>query len=144
MPDYSQYTDEELLSIAGWKEGRGEVPKYGDTPVLAMMHTLANRVMDWGWSLQHVILAPNQISSMSVPSDPEFNLIPDKTDPTYIHCLSLASAILNHTDPDETCRAHFYAVIPNIQKGGWFDRHIVSCPALHPVTAKFGSTTFFR
>lgn len=143
MPDFSTYTDEQLLSLCAWREARGEVLTCGDIAVLAVMHVIVNREQDWKWSLRHVILGPNQFSSFNA-NDPEYNLLPSPDDPTYIHCLADASAILNGTDPDETCRAHWYANLLNIDKGGWFDRHIVSCPGLHPLTVKIGHHSFFR
>jgi hypothetical protein len=144
MPDYSSYTDEALLATTAWKEARGQIKKFGVAAVLAVMHVIVNRMDAWGQSIQHVILGPNQFTSMSVSSDPEFELLPADDDPIYQQCLTEASSILDGSDPDETEGACYYANLEHIPQDGWFWRHIVLDTTRHPLTKKIGDHSFFH
>ena len=134
-----------LLALAGYKEARNQKER-GRTRRDAI---LCNAAHAWGQTLQHVILAPNQITSMSVSSDPEFSMGMDPndacySDPIYKNCLIDAGSILNGTNADETLGACYYANLANIEKGGWFERCIVNDPARHPLLIKIKDHSFFR
>jgi spore germination cell wall hydrolase CwlJ-like protein len=129
------------LALVAWKEARGE----GLQGCRAVMHVIANRVGHIGFAhtLHDCIYGKNQFTSMSVPSDPEFNLEPKEGDAIFIECVTLADDVLSGTDPDNTCGAHFYANL-HTMTSGWFELHIVGDPVNHPKTAVIGHHTFFR
>lgn len=140
-------TDVQNLALVAWKEARGE----GIDGCCAVMHVIVNRVGHPGFAatLHDVIYGRNQFTSMSVPSDPEFNLAPNTpesgalNDYIYAQCLSVAQSMLGGYLADETKGAHYYANLHEIEQGGWFERNIVSNPEGHPVTAIIGHHTFF-
>jgi len=137
------YDDNDVHSLAlvGWKEARGE----GITGIRAVMHVVLNRVGAVGFAhtLHDVIYGKNQFTSMSVPSDPEFNLSPQPSDVLFAGCISLAKAILSGTDADCTNGAHYYANLKTATSG-WFYNHIVNDHIGHPQTAVIGHHTFFK
>lgn len=137
---YDTLTDPELLALCIYKEARGE----GPTGCQAVAHVIHNRVGFPGFAhtLRQVILGPNQFTSMSVPSDIEFNLQPTPNDSMYPVCLSIANDVLAGTSGDNTSGAHFYANLAETTSG-WFFRNIVQRPDLHPITASIGRHTFF-
>lgn len=130
------------LALCVWKEARGE----GCDGMKAVAHVIRNRVGVPGFAknLHDVIYGKNQFTSMSVPSDPEFNLQPKSDDKLYAYCESMAPSILSSIDPDPTHGACYYANLKTMDKGGWFERHIVGDPANHPQTAQIGQHTFFK
>lgn len=131
-------TDLEALALTAWKEARGE----GEAGMRAVMHVIMNRVgkPGFGKTIQEVIFGKNQFTSMSVPSDPEFDLEPQNGDPQYEFCEQLAQNI--GSDPDNTNGALWYANVPHITSG-WFLENIIDRPAQHPVLAEVGRQTFF-
>jgi spore germination cell wall hydrolase CwlJ-like protein len=134
--------DIDSLALVGWKEARGEVAAFGIDSVRAVMHTICNRVGTPGFAhtLHDCIYGKNQFTSMSVPSDPEFNLQPPDGDAIFAQCLSLAENILS--DTDNTGGAHYYANLQTMTSG-WFERVIVDDPVNHPQTVVIGHHTFF-
>jgi len=132
--------DVRSLALCAWKEARGE----GMQGMDAVMAVCINRVgaPGFGKTLHDVIYGKNQFTSMSVPSDPEFNLAPMSDDPHFVMALRGARELLDGTLPDPTNKAHWYANLKNITSG-WFVRNIVNNPALHPITARIGHHTFF-
>jgi len=136
------YDDNDIQSAAlcAWKEARGE----GADGCAAVLHVLKNRVGSPGFAhdLHSVIYGKNQFTSMSVPSDPEFNLQPSPNDLIFASCVTAAREIFGGDCPDPTRGAHYYANLKNVTSG-WFFRNIVDNPAQHPVTAKIGRHTFF-
>jgi len=140
MP-YELYSDVELLALCIWREARGE----GQDGMRAVAHVINNRVgkEGFGSTFQSVILGKNQFTSMSVPTDPEFNLMPDVGDPQYSYCLALAPTVLGGTDPDLTTGACYYANIKEATSG-WFFKHIVNDPVNHPLLATIGHQNFYK
>lgn len=130
--------DLESLRLCAWKEARGE----GVDGIRAVMHVIVNRVGAPGFAhtLHDVIYGKNQFTSMSVPSDPEFNLKPADGDAIFQECAALARGI--ETDPDLTNGARYYANL-RTATSGWFERAIVNDPVNHPQTAVIGHHTFF-
>jgi len=135
-------TDLEALALCVWKEARGE----GENGMRAVAHVIMNRVgkPGFGNTIQAVIFDRNQFTSMSVPSDPEYDLEPQNGDPQYEYCETLAQNI--GTDPDLTNGALYYANLKNVTSG-WFER-VISGPngegtPEHPLLATVGEQSFF-
>ncbi len=130
------------LALVTWKEARGE----GPVGCYAVMNVIKNRVGTPGFAhtLHDVIYGKNQFTSMSVPSDAEFNLQPQSDDLTYKACVQQATNVLNGNPDAEdiTHGAHYYANIKNTTSG-WFFRNIIN-NADHPITATIGHHTFFK
>jgi spore germination cell wall hydrolase CwlJ-like protein len=141
------YDDNDVHSLAlcAWKEARGE----GNLGCAAVMFVIFNRVGHPGFasSLHDVIYGKNQFTSMSVPSDPEFNLQPKDDDAIFTACLGCAHAVLGIDGTkveggDVTKGAHYYANLHNCTSG-WFHDNIVLNTHNHPITAQIGRHTFF-
>ena len=135
-------TDQEALALVAWKEARGDK----DDGMRAVAHVVTNRVgkPGFGKTLQACIFGRNQFTSMSVPTDPEYNLEPEPGDPQYAYCETLAANIAS--DPDLTNGALYYANLANVTSG-WFER-VISGPdgtgtPDHPMLAQVGKQTFF-
>lgn len=133
------------LALVAWKEARGE----GLSGCIAVMLVCDNRSRDWKKTIHDVIFGRNQFTSMSVPSDPEFNLSIDSPRVTiadiviFNECMKSASDVLCGSSFDVTHGAHYYANLKNIDKGGWFERNIIGKPSEHPVTVTINHQTFF-
>lgn len=131
------------LALVGWKEARGE----GLLGVRAVMHVILNRVGAVGFAhtLHDVIYGKNQFTSMSVASDPEYNLTPKYTDAIFVASIKIAENILSDTAPDVdiTNGAHYYANLKTATSG-WFYNNIVLDTVNHPQTAVIGHHTFFK
>jgi len=143
------YDDNDIHSLAlvAWKEARGE----GNDGCMAVMHICFNRVGHTGFAhtLHDVIYGKNQFTSMSVPSDPEFNLQPKDSDQVWDECKSYARMFLSEDGPiikldfiDPTHGAHYYANLHNCTSG-WFHDNILMNTQSHPITAQIGHHTFF-
>ena len=137
-----QYDQDDLnnLALVTWKEARGE----GNDGMRAVMHVIINRVGTVGFphTLHDVIFQKNAFTSMSVPTDPEFNLQPQEGDVQYAYCQNLAVQVLNGTDPDLTANSHYYADL-KYTTSGWFFRNIVQNPTQHPHKATIGRQDFY-
>jgi N-acetylmuramoyl-L-alanine amidase len=131
--------DVESLALCAWKEARGE----GTPGMLAVMAVICNRARAWDDTVHQCVYAKNQFTSMSVPSDPEFNLSPGEDDASYEFCLQMAPRFLAGSQPDPTNGALYYANLSAVTSG-WFVENIVNDPAQHPQTAVIGRQTFFR
>ena len=81
MATYDQ-DDLNNATLCVWKEARGD----GPLAMTAVAHVIFNRVGAPGFAdtLHDVIYGKNQFSSMSISTDPEYNLAaPEPTDPEY-------------------------------------------------------------
>lgn len=125
-------------ALCAWKEARGE----GTEGIRCVLHVISNRAHQWGKSVHDVIYEKNQFTSMSVPSDPEFNLQPPATFDTWIAAQDLAVKVLGGTDADPTHGALYYANLETVTSG-WFHDNIVARHDLHPILLKQGHHTFF-
>lgn len=132
--------DVHSLALCAWREARGE----GCAGMRAVMHTIKNRVGFPGFAhtIHDVIYGKNQFTSMSVPSDPEFNLNPDATDQLFLSALTMAVHILTEQDFDITNGAHYYCNL-STSTSGWFFTNIVRNTKDHPQTAVINHHTFF-
>lgn len=141
-----EYDDQDIHSMAlcVWKEARGE----GFAGMQAVAHVIANRVGTSGFAktLHDVIYGKNQFTSMSVPSDREFNLIPPFGDVQFSDCLNLCPQILSGDDADPTDGAHYYENAA-AATSGWFARVIAGPDGLgtegHQLTARIGRQNFY-
>ena len=127
------------LALVAWKEARGD----GQIAMDAVMHVILNRVGAVGFphTLHDVIFQKNAFSSMTVPTDKEFNLQPTPGDPQFAFCM--LTARMAQTDPDPTLGAKYYANLAHVTSG-WFMNHILNNPTEHPQTAVIGKQTFYR
>ena len=141
-----EYDDHDIHSmvLCVWKEARGE----GYLGMQAVAHVIANRVGAPGFAhtLHDVVFGKNQFSSMSVPSDREFNLIPPPGDLQFAYCISLCPQVLSKSDADPTYGAHYYYNRATATSG-WFSR-VIAGPGGngtegHSLTAVIGKQTFF-
>jgi len=127
-----------------WKEARGD----GYDWMNAVGNVIFNRVGASGFpsTLHDVIYAKNQFSSMSISTDPEYNLpAPDVTDPqypSYLDATNIVNAIVAGTVADPTNGALYYANLKE-STSGWFFRNIVEDPAKHPLLATIGHQVFY-
>jgi spore germination cell wall hydrolase CwlJ-like protein len=134
--------DLDALALMAWREARGE----GSQGMLAVMHVAVNRARDWQGgqpgSIFAVIYAKNQFTSMSVPSDPQYNLGPQPGDLDAAFARRSAPAVASGRDEDLTHGAHYYA---NLETGhsAWFESAIIGNPKDHPETVKIRHHTFF-
>jgi spore germination cell wall hydrolase CwlJ-like protein len=135
--------DLDSLALCAYKEARGE----GPNGMRAVMHVIYHRALAWygagEGSVHEAVYAKNQFTSMSVPSDPEFNLQIPTFDANYEFCQRMAPQILSDQDKDETGNALYYANLHEVTSG-WFIDAIVNDPAQHPQTAVIGRQTFFK
>jgi N-acetylmuramoyl-L-alanine amidase len=138
------YDSNDLQSIAlcVWKEARGE----GNDGMRAVMHVIANRARAWYSHvtdpIHYAVYAKNQFTSMSVSSDPEYNLGPRDDDAQYTYCLQIATPVLNGVDPDPTDGALYYARLSQVTSG-WFKKNIIDNPTQHPHKADIGHQVFY-
>jgi hypothetical protein len=132
-------TDRDALALCLWREARGEK----EQGMLAVGCVIMNRVKDQKISLQKAIFGKNQFTSMSVPTDPEYNLMPPKGDKLYAVAFDIADDLISGDYEDITKHALFYANLKYIDAGGWFERNIVNKPHMHPETVTLGNHTFF-
>jgi spore germination cell wall hydrolase CwlJ-like protein len=127
-----------------WKEARGD----GEEGMDAVGHVIFNRVgaPGFGSSLHDVIYGKNQFSSMSISTDPEFNLpAPGAADPqypSYLAATNIVNAIVAGTDSDPTNGALYYANLAE-STSGWFFRHVAGDPVNHPLRATVGHQVFY-
>lgn len=133
-------------ALCAWKEGRGD----GLTGMHAVLHCIKNRVGKSGFAktIHDVIYGKNQFTSMSVPSDPEFNLDP-YTGPShwdrilFEESYRLSGIVLNTDDDDPTDGACYYRNAKTATSG-WFQRNIADDLINHPMTVKINNHTFYK
>ena len=140
--------DLQSAALCAWREARSDA----STGMHAVLHVLKNRVGFLGFpkNLHDVIYSKNAFSSMSIPSDAEFNLEPLESNKQdwvmWLAALELAVTVLNTDDADPTGGAHYYDN-PKTADSGWFSRVIAGAdgngtPA-HPMTIKILHHTFY-
>jgi spore germination cell wall hydrolase CwlJ-like protein len=142
-----QYDDNDIHSmvLCVWKEARGE----GLDGMRAVAHVIKNRVGTLGFAnyLHDVIYGKNQFTSMSVASDPEFNLVAPAGDSQFAFCEALCPSVLNGSDTDITDGAHYYENAA-AATSGWFARVIAGPDGFgtegHSLTAHIGKQNFYR
>jgi N-acetylmuramoyl-L-alanine amidase len=142
--------DVTTMALCVWKEARGE----GQDGMAAVAHVILNRARRWYATtrdpIHNAVYAKNQFTSMSVSSDPEFNLQPQPNDLQYEYCLFFCKGLLSIENeagvsgfaPDRTNGALYYADLKNVTSG-WFFEHIVKAKQEHPLTATIGKHSFY-
>lgn len=132
--------DVESVALTACKEARGD----GIDACRYVMWVISNRAWDWSETVHSVVYAKNQFTSMSVPSDPEFNWHPTASADVAIYnqCLNLAPDILRRTALDPTQGSHYYANM-RTETSGWFARNIAADPVNHPLRVTEGNQSFF-
>ena len=141
-----EYDDNDVHSMAlcVWKEARGE----GQLGMRAVAHVIKNRVGCPGFAhnIHDVVYGKNQFTSMSVPNDPEFNLIPPPGDAQFSYAMSMCQSVLTGTDIDPTYGAHYYENAATATSG-WFGRVIAGPDGLgteqHHFTEQIGKQKFY-
>lgn len=136
------YDQDDLHSAAlcAYKEARGD----GSTGMHAVLHCIKNRVGFVGFAknIHDVIYGKNQFTSMSVPSDPQFNLEPPANGLGWLEAQRLANVVLNTDDADPTGGARYYRN-EKTATSGWFQRVIADDSFNHPMTVKILNHTFY-
>ena len=135
-----------LAALLAWREENIN----GVNGMLGVLFVLRNRLKA-GWSggdIQAIMEGHNQFSSMSILGDGQTVHYPDVRNPDFQKILQYVDAVfdLNNPMPDTlTNGALYYSDLNSsgFQKGGWFDRVILSNPTRFPRTATIGSTTYF-
>jgi len=134
--------DVRSMALCIWKEARGE----GGLGMQAVGNVIRNRIGAPGFpgTLHDVIYEKNQFTSMSVPSDPEFNLQPSPGDAQFDYCMNISVGILENSTPetDPTHGALYYCNLVEATSG-WFARNIVNNTAQHPQVAAIGKQLFY-
>jgi spore germination cell wall hydrolase CwlJ-like protein len=139
--------DVQAMALCIWKEARGE----GNVGMQAVAWVIRNRAADWYPGnpdpVHLVVFGKNQFTSMSVPSDPEFNLQPPEGDPQYAYCAGICPDILNNLMSDVTSGAHYYANL-KYATSGWFAENISGPDGngtpQHPRTATIGNQCYYK
>jgi N-acetylmuramoyl-L-alanine amidase len=132
--------DVENCALCAWKEARGD----GEDAMRAVLHVILNRAGAAGFpqTVHDVVYQKNAFTSMSVPSDPQYNLKPLPGDAQFSFCMLIAPQVLGGQDVDLTFGAHYYAELEEVSSG-WFLRNIVQDPVQHPFTVQIGSQRFY-
>jgi N-acetylmuramoyl-L-alanine amidase len=143
MPSYDE-DDLNNAILCVWKEARGD----GHMAMNAVAHVIFNRVGAPGFpnNLHDVIYGKNQFSSMSITTDPEYNLVApsagDPQYPSYSDATNIVNAVVAGTDSDPTNGALYYANLKE-STSGWFFNHIVNDSENHPLRATLGHQVFY-
>ena len=130
------------FALCVWKEARGE----GHDGMQAVAEVIRNRAIAWYRHSPHplhdAIYAKNQFTSMSVPSDPEFHLLPGD-DPLFLSCYEMCTDILTFKLHDFVPGALYY-FNPRTANSTWFTTHVSGDHVNHPLVATIGKQEFFR
>jgi spore germination cell wall hydrolase CwlJ-like protein len=143
MDTYDQ-DDLDNAILCVWKEARGD----GQAGMSAVANVIFNRVGAEGFpdTLHDVIYGKNQFTSMSVSTDPEFNLEPplsgERDYASYLEATDIVNQIVAGTADDPTNGALYYANLKE-STSGWFFKHIVNDPTNHPLRATIGHQVFY-
>ena len=127
-----------------WLEARGE----GESGMRAVAHVIKNRIGAAGFprTLNAVLTQRNAFSCL-LPESSEYNLQPQAGDVQYSYCQTIAPAVLDGTDPDNTNGACYYANLRDVTSG-WFSRHISGADGQgtpdHPLLATIGNQNFYK
>ena len=135
------------VALCAWKETRGD----GIPACQAVALVIFNRARDWIQSYHEVVYGKNQFSSMSIPSDAEYNLQPDPAK-TYEYGIykelydNVVPEVLRGHGYDISIGAHYYANLATMTSG-WFVENISGQDGKglrdHPFTVKIGKQSFF-
>lgn len=147
-----RYDDDDIstMALCVWKEARGE----GQDGMAAVANVILNRARKWYNAnpdpIHAAVYAKNQFTSMSVSSDPEYNLRPLADDKQYAYAMMCCRDLLYVANnpgvtafmPDITNGGIYYADLKTAHSG-WFAKNVIGQPNIHPQTAVIGKHTFF-
>lgn len=126
-----------LFATCLWREASGE----GVEGMRAVAWVIWNRTQRWGQSIYHVIMAPNQFTSMTVDPHPR---VPEPDDLQMAEAQTIVSDLVTGRDTvDPTLGACYYANLAEATSG-WFWQHIVKNTVEHPQTAVIGKHVFYK
>ena len=131
--------DIESMALCAWKEARGE-GLFSCFLVLQVIYNRTKAVGFGGPSVHGVVYEKNQFTSMSVPSDPQFNIAPPPDDSLFAAIVTDVPNILAGTNDDPTHGALWYANEATMTSG-WYLENIVQS-GKHPVTLVYGRHVF--
>lgn len=114
--------DEALMALTMWREARHEQ----HDGMRAVGHVIMNRSVAWNRSVAEICTQHAQFSSMTFPGDLQLIVFPLAHDPNFEDAMQVAELIMGGHDDDNTGGAIYYANLDTMDKGGWFDRHIVT------------------
>ena len=136
--------DLDCMALCVWREARGE----GELGMQAVAWVIANRANAWyphfPDPIHMVVYGKNQFTSMSVSSDPEFNLQPASDDPQYAFCQKICEPIVQGSASSDVTNGALYYCNPAEATSGWFAKHIVSDTVNHPQVAAIGKQLFYK
>jgi hypothetical protein len=135
------------LALCAWKEARSD----GIAGCEAVMNVIINRSIAWRKPIDEIIYGRNQFTSMSVASDPEFNLDPTKAKSIkdkslWLDCLRIAHDYMSDhisLKADNTFGSLYYCHPKWITPNGWFKRKIIDNPKEHPKKATIGAMDYY-
>jgi|SRR5882762_8468305 len=136
----SQDYEISIVCLCCWREMRSQL--YAG--MIAVAHVINNRSKKgWHHGNQYMnVIAVNQFSSMSVPSDLQLNKYPLENDVEFGKLLENIQDLFDNNLIDKTDGSLYYAVLQD-STSGWFFKNIVNNPE-HPRLATIGRTTFFQ
>ena len=141
----SNYDQDDLNNaiLCDWKEARGD----GHAAMNAVAHVIFNRGGAAGFAKTLHQAIYGKFSSMSICTDPEYNLgapsVTDREYASYVAATNIVEAVAERTDSDPTNGARYCANLKE-STSGWFVRHIVNDPVTHPKRAIVGHQVFTR
>lgn len=131
------------IALCAWREARGE----GPDGLLGVLNVIRNRTDRWYYNqvdpYHYAIFLKGQFTSMSDPSDPQYRLFPEESDPVWQFCLNNAANLVAGGVPDNTGGALYYANLETMDKQGWFARKIVGNAKAHPLLVKINHHSFY-
>lgn len=132
--------DIHLLAYCGCMEAEGD----GIGAVYCVMHCVKNRVGAPTFpKTLHDVVYQHDAFSWTRPDNPEHGKEFKDTDPVWQTALQDAPNVLGG-DSDPTGGALYYWNPKTADKDGWFARHIVAFPDLHPKTVSIFHHEFFK
>jgi hypothetical protein len=138
-----KFDQDELESavLCSVKEARGD----GISACLAVLWVISNRSWTWNETVHQVVYGKNEFSSMSRPSDPQFNWEPKAPEDVAIYqaVKNAAAQILGQSGVDPTGKSHYYANLKTMDQNGWFARNIMADSTQHPLRVTIGKQSFF-
>lgn len=111
--------DKDSIKLCAWKEARGD----GLGACNLVMHVILNRVGKPGFpsTVHDVIYQKNAFTSMSVTTDPEYNLGPALPDVLWSQ---LDYVVDNIEGDDDATKGALYYQNPKTADKGWFARNV--------------------
>lgn len=136
----AQVFEQAIVALCCWREDREDL-----YPGMIAVGQVINNRAKAGWfhgnAYQNVV-AENQFSSMTVPTDPQLNDYPLNSETEFLKLLANMDNLFENELIDKTDGALYYADLSAVSSG-WFRNEILNNPGEHPRLAIIGRTTFF-